>query len=684
MQTTTLIHAVSGLTSGLLRIAAKSVVLPAIILAATQTARAHTIQICWKDVGGVTTFYAGTYHYPYEGPSPVGGIIIDGFEYPFSGWIYPAALPADAHCRVSNNSSYPSPAPGNNPDGVPQASVVHYQTFTGSFTPGPHVVSFTSTNVVQTPIGVFPTITFGGGGACADADFDGICNNADACPLDAANDGDRDGICGNVDNCPLNANPGQQDANHNGQGDLCEGVICGNGLLQGSEQCDDGNRAGGDGCSALCTTEASDSPPNANAGVDQSVNEGQFVTLDGTLSNDPDSDPLTYGWVQIGGTSVTLTGANSSQPSFNAPVVAVGGETLSFKLTVTANGLTATDTVNIGVVNVNHPPVAHSGSYQTVAEGSEVNLDGSGSFDIDSDAFGYSWVQTAGTPVLLTGANTSTPSFTAPIIPGGSPSATDALEFSLTVDDGYSPDAPAPGFTLADVEDRVTILITNVNNSPTADAGVDQTLDEHVAVQLNGNASSDPDQDPLTYSWVQTGGPAVSLTDATTATPSLLTPFVGAGGQDLTFALTVDDGYGGSGTNTVVLHVQNANDPPNALLARPSIASMWPPNHNLVSISITGVSDPNNNSTITITSVTQDEPTNGLGDGDTAVDATINANGTVFLRAERSGKGNGRVYHVHFTAADLEGSSSGVVSVSVPHSVKSVVIDGGELFDSTH
>ena len=44
--------------------------------------------------------------------------------------------------------------------------------------------------------------------------------------------------------------------------------------------------------------------------------------------------------------------------------------------------------------------------------------------------------------------------------------------------------------------------------------------------------------------------------------------------------------------------------------------------------------------TITIDGVTQDEATNGLGDGDTPIDAVINADGTVLLRAERSGKGN--------------------------------------------
>lgn len=232
--------------------------------------------------------------------------------------------------------------------------------------------------------------------------------------------------------------------------------------------------------------------------------------------------------------------------------------------------------------------------------------------------------------------------------------------------------------------DRVTVEITNTNNDPIARAGVDQTVNEQGAVSLNGTASNDPDTDTLMYAWAQTGGQAVALTGALTATPGFTAPWVSAGGADLEFELTVDDNYGGIATDRVIVHVQNINDPPRASAAQPSIASLWPPNHGMVAVRINGVTAPNNNATIAISEINQDEPTNRLGDGDTAIDAIINGDGTFLLRAERSGKGDGRVYRIYFTASDAEGSTSGFVVVRVPHSVKKTAIDSGGDFDSTH
>ena len=439
-----------------------------------------------------------------------------------------------------------------------------------------------------------------------------------------------------------------------------------------------------------CFVVPPDSPPIANAGVDFSVNEGQLaVALDGSGSSDPDNDPLTYAWVQVGGTTVALTGATTVSPTFTAPVVPLGGETLSFDLTVTANGETSTDNVSVTVVNVNHPPVADAGMDQTlananaVAEGSPVTLQGEDSFDIDNDVIDFAWTQVSGPAVTLTGANTANPTFDAPYFEaGGAAGVVATLTFELLVDDGFPADAPAEGYTLDNVRDTVTIEITNTNNLPVASAGADQTVHENTAVALNGSLSSDPDADALTYAWTQIGGTPVVLSAGDTATLSFTAPFVSAGGADLEFQLSVDDGYGGSSTDNVVIHVQNANDPPLAGAAQPTIGLLWPPNHGLVAVGITGVSDPDNNATIVITSVTQDEPTNGQGDGDTAIDAIIDGE-SVLVRAERSGKGDGRVYHIHFTASDLEGSASGVVKVTVPQSKKKAAVDGGELFNST-
>lgn len=81
------------------------------------------------------------------------------------------------------------------------------------------------------------------------------------------------------------------------------------------------------------------------------------------------------------------------------------------------------------------------------------------------------------------------------------------------------------------------------NLPPVANAGPAFTvsLANPQTLSLDGSASFDPDGDSLTYAWTQTGGPAVTLTGANTATPSFAAaPVVGA--TNLTFQLVVNDG----------------------------------------------------------------------------------------------------------------------------------------------
>lgn len=94
-------------------------------------------------------------------------------------------------------------------------------------------------------------------------------------------------------------------------------------------------------------------PPVANAGPDQTVAAGAAATLNGTGSNDPDGDTLTFAWTQTAGTVVVLSNPNSASPTFTAPATA---QTLTFQLTVNDGaGNTASDSMNV-VVQTGPPP----------------------------------------------------------------------------------------------------------------------------------------------------------------------------------------------------------------------------------------------------------------------------------------------------------------------------------------
>jgi hypothetical protein len=111
-------------------------------------------------------------------------------------------------------------------------------------------------------------------------------------------------------------------------------------------------------------------------------------------------------------------------------------------------------------------------------------------------------------------------------------------------------------------------------------------------------------------------------------------------------------------------------------------ATLWPPNHAMVPVFISGVTSTGDDPiTITVTGITQDEPLNGTGDGDTCPDGSVD-DGLAYVRAERAGGGNGRVYVVSFHATDGSASCDGSVTVSVPHDRKSTAVDDGQTTNS--
>jgi hypothetical protein len=199
------------------------------------------------------------------------------------------------------------------------------------------------------------------------------------------------------------------------------------------------------------------------------------------------------------------------------------------------------------------PPTANAGAGQTVASGALVTLDGSQSSDPNGQSLTYSWKQTGGTTVTLSSPSVARPTFTAPIVPTGSSPA--SLVFSLTVQDAFAASTPS----------SVTIVVNPVPaaaTAPVANAGLPQTVGANALVTLNGSASADTNSPPLslTYGWTQASGAAVTLTGASTATPTFTAPS-SAFAQALSFTLTVTNSAGLRSTGTATVNVNAVTAP---------------------------------------------------------------------------------------------------------------------------
>jgi uncharacterized delta-60 repeat protein len=139
-----------------------------------------------------------------------------------------------------------------------------------------------------------------------------------------------------------------------------------------------------------------------------------------------------------------------------------------------------------------------------------------------------------------------------------------------------------------------------------------------------------------------------------------------AGITTVTYSLNADP----TATCSFTVEVRDTQAPVIAA-ALPQTSVLWPPNHQMIDLEIDYLLMDNCGATASL-SVTSNEPQSGTGSGDQPVDWEILDAHHLRLRAERSGKGTGRIYTITITAVDAAGNTTTKqVLVTVPHDASS-------------
>ncbi|WP_108667151.1 tandem-95 repeat protein [Euzebya rosea] len=238
--------------------------------------------------------------------------------------------------------------------------------------------------------------------------------------------------------------------------------------------------------------------------------------------------------------------------------------------------------------------------------------------------------------------------------------------------------------------DTATVDVLNV--APQVSAGRDRTVFRDELVALNGRFA-DPAgslDDRYATRWTiadrDTGDPIGDPVDADLEhgqTAGHTLSFTTPGTYEARLDVTDADGATGTGGLTVRV----LNQPPDCSAAAPSTGELWPPDHRVVDVTLDGVVDGDGDPIdVVVTQIRADEPVEANGDGTGSPDGSGIGTGTASLRAERQGGGNGRVYHVTWTATDhLGGACQVTATVAVPHSrgPRGAAVDDGPLYDAT-
>jgi fibro-slime domain-containing protein/RHS repeat-associated protein len=249
------------------------------------------------------------------------------------------------------------------------------------------------------------------------------------------------------------------------------------------------------GGTGLCA-DAVNHPPAVNAGADLSLSVPEVASLQGTATDDgrPAGSTLAVNWSVVSGPG-TVAFDNPQQAATTATFSLPG--TYLLRLTANDSEWNGVDEVAVTVNPSpgNQPPVVNAGPGQTITLPNSATLNGTASDDglPAGHVLSVTWVVSSG-PGTVTFGNTHQATTTANFSAAGS------YVLRLTASDSE----------LTRNSD-VSVTVNAANQSPTVNAGADQTVTLPNNATLNGTATDDglPKGSTLAITWSVVTGPGL-------------------------------------------------------------------------------------------------------------------------------------------------------------------------------
>ena len=314
------------------------------------------------------------------------------------------------------------------------------------------------------------------------------------------------------------------------------------------------------GCGDSEEKEAGNGSPVADAGVNQAITSTSLVTLNGSGSYDPDGDPMTYHWAfdTVPEASALMSSEapfliNDERDSVTTFTADVEGTYIVSLIVSDALGASSEpDRMTVTIQSASRP-VADASDDQSTSVSSLVTLDGSESADASDRELTYAWsvaqAPTHSTITSLDSADTMAPTFT--------PDTSGLYLIALVVNNGLEDSAA----------DTVVVRVAaTASDVPVAVAGDDISGEDCTNIALDGSASYDPTDQPLTYLWDLERRPASSeaTTDPFADRRAAVTAFYPDVSGEYLVSLSVHDGAGWSVPDELTISVTERpyNTPP--------------------------------------------------------------------------------------------------------------------------